>query len=249
MSRLLRFRYDVQLTFSVPVRQHAFVLRCLPRDRPWQQVLDLTLALDPAVPVAMQKDGFGNLLQIGRLEDSHDHFRYTVQGTVRRDDARRTPEPCHPVFRLPSAYTIPDAGLRAFLDSLNLPERPADRAWALAQAVHDRLRYVPGATGVATTAAQAFAAGEGVCQDFAHICRWPGWPGWRPATSTACPRARAPAMPGVRSGWTASGRASTPPAASGPTRATCASARGGTSATAPLSGACLLALRTSASWP
>lgn len=169
MSRLLRFVYDVQLEFSVPVRQHAFVLRCLPPDRPWQQVLDLTLALDPAVPVAMQRDGFGNLLQIGRLEDSHDHFRYTVQGTVRRDDARRAPEPCHPVFRLPSAFTTPDAGLRGFLDSLNLPEHLADRAWALAQAVHDRLRYVPGATGVATTAAQAFAAGEGVCQDFAHI--------------------------------------------------------------------------------
>ena len=50
-----------------------------------------------------------------------------------------------------------------------MPDTPRQLAWALAQAVHDRIAYVPGATGVATTAAQAFAAGQGVCQDFAHI--------------------------------------------------------------------------------
>lgn len=32
-----------------------------------------------------------------------------------------------------------------------------------------RLAYAPGATGVATTAAQAFHNGRGVCQDFAHV--------------------------------------------------------------------------------
>ena len=53
--------------------------------------------------------------------------------------------------------------------ALSLPETPRLRAWALAQAVHDGLAYVPGATGVATTAAQAFHEGRGVCQDFAHV--------------------------------------------------------------------------------
>ena len=42
MSRLLDFVYDVQLSFSVPVRRHAFVLRCLPDDGPGQRVLDLS---------------------------------------------------------------------------------------------------------------------------------------------------------------------------------------------------------------
>ena len=32
-----------------------------------------------------------------------------------------------------------------------------------------RLTYTPGVTGVSTTAAQAFALGQGVCQDYAHV--------------------------------------------------------------------------------
>ena len=42
------------------------------------------------------------------------------------------------------------------------------RAHALMAAVADAIRYVPGRTGAATTAAEALAQGEGVCQDHAH---------------------------------------------------------------------------------
>lgn len=169
MSRLLHFTYDIQLTFSRPVRQHSFVLRCLPPDLPEQQILDAALVLDPDVPFAVQRDGFGNLLQAGCIPEPHDRFRYTARGTARRDDSRRLPEPCHPMFRLPSACTAASEEMCRWLTELALPAPPREKAWALARAVHDRLAYVPGATSVSTTAAQAFAAGQGVCQDFAHI--------------------------------------------------------------------------------
>lgn len=169
MSRLLHFDYDVRLEFSQPVQQHSFVLRCLPPHLPEQQILDLSLALEPSVPVAVQRDGFGNLLQAGCISEPHSHFRYRVRGTALREDARRLPEPCHPVFRLPSPYTLPSPEMTAWLAGLALPDEPRARAWALARAVHDRLTYCPGTTGVTTTAAQAFAAGQGVCQDFAHV--------------------------------------------------------------------------------
>ena len=169
MRRLLHFRYAILLEFSRPVVRHSFVLRCLPPDLPWQRILDVTLALDPTVPVALQRDSFGNLIQAGCIEAPHTNFRYRVQGTALRDDSRRSAGPCHPVFRQPSAYTVPSPEMLCWLDGLQLPAQPRPRAWALAQAVHDRLSYTPGATGVATTAAQAFAAGQGVCQDFAHV--------------------------------------------------------------------------------
>ena len=35
-----------------------------------------------------------------------------------------------------------------FLEALRLPEKPLDKAWALSQAVHERLSYIPGSTGV-----------------------------------------------------------------------------------------------------
>lgn len=169
MSRRLRFEYDILLEFGEPVKGHAFVLRCIPPDFPGQQILDVTLTLEPQVPYALQRDGFGNLLQIGRVEAPHERFRYTVRGTARLDASLRAQEPCLPVFRFPSAYTAPGPEIGEYLRALRLPEAPEQRAWALAQAVRERMTYAPGETGVATTAAQAFASGRGVCQDFAHV--------------------------------------------------------------------------------
>ena len=169
MSRLLHFAYDIRLTFSAPVVRHAFVLRCLPPDVPGQQILDAGLALDPPVSFSMQRDSFGNLLEIGHLEEPHDHFWYTARGSARVDFEQRTLVCCSPIFRQSSFYTRLSPELAEWLASLSLPQNPRDLAWALAQAVHDRLDYAAGSTGVATTAAQAFHAGRGVCQDFAHI--------------------------------------------------------------------------------
>lgn len=165
----LRFFYDILLEFDAPVTGHAFALRCIPPSFPGQEILDAALDLDPQVPYARQRDGFGNLLQIGRVEGPHDHFRYTVRGTARLDPGSRRAEPCHPVFRFPSAYTAASPDMADYLQTLDLPEPPAERAWALAQAVRARMTYAPGETCVATTAAQAFGSGRGVCQDFAHI--------------------------------------------------------------------------------
>ena len=169
MSRLLHFRYETRLSFDSPVTGHTFVLRCLPPEFPGQQILDAALTLEPAAPFAWQRASFGNLLAIGRIDAPHTQFCYTARGTARVDLAARRAERCWPVFRLPSGYTQPSPEMAAWLQTLALPGAPRERAWALAQAVHRKLTYVPGATGVATTARQAFTAGRGVCQDFAHI--------------------------------------------------------------------------------
>jgi transglutaminase-like putative cysteine protease len=47
------------------------------------------------------------------------------------------------------------------------PDQVARRVCDL---VHDRVSYVPGASEVSTTAADAWAAGAGVCQDIGHLC-------------------------------------------------------------------------------
>ena len=169
MSRTLSFYYDILLTFGDAVRSHAFVLRCVPPSFPGQEILDASLALDPPVPFSLQHDGFGNLLEPGRVEAPHDRFRYTVRGTARLDLSRRVPETPHPVFRYPSPFTGTDGAMAGYLSGLALPEKPRARAWALAEAVRERMTYLPGVTGVHTTAAEAFAAGQGVCQDFAHV--------------------------------------------------------------------------------
>ena len=46
---------------------------------------------------------------------------------------------------------------------------PRATAEALLRLAHDRLEYGPGVTSVATTAAEAWEARAGVCQDYAHV--------------------------------------------------------------------------------
>ncbi len=167
--KTLNFFYDILLEFGAPVTGHDFLLRVIPPSLPGQEILDVTLSLDPCVPYARQHDGFGNLLQLGRIEEPHDHFRYTVRGTARLDHSRRRYGPTSPMYRYPSPLTAPDRSMRTWLHSLELPQSPRDLAWALSQAVHDRMEYRPGATGVHTTASEAFSLGAGVCQDFAHV--------------------------------------------------------------------------------
>lgn len=149
--------------------RHSFVLRCLPGDGPGQRVTAAALTLDPAVPYTEQRDSFGNRLQIGRLDAPHRHFHYRAEGTVVRDDSARGGEEDRPLFRYPSAFTQPDPALRQAAARLALPAAPREKAWALLEAVRARMVYTPGVTGVETTAAQAFALGLGVCQDFAHV--------------------------------------------------------------------------------
>lgn len=169
MSRRLEFFYDITLEFDVPVTEHCFVLRCLPAHFPGQQVLDAQLILHPDTSYTCQRDGFGNLLQIGRIDAPHTYFQYTASGTVCLDMQSRQAEPDNPLYRYPSVYTAPSPALRQLVQSLSLPPDTRRKAWALVEAVQHTMHYQPGVTGVSTTAADAFALGQGVCQDYAHI--------------------------------------------------------------------------------
>jgi transglutaminase-like putative cysteine protease len=46
---------------------------------------------------------------------------------------------------------------------------PHDTALLIVRAVYDRIEYQRGVTGVHSTGADAWTAGKGVCQDFAHV--------------------------------------------------------------------------------
>ena len=86
-----------------------------------------------------------------------------------------------PRYREPSRLTAPDAALRDAADELGgHDEHGLALAARICAFVHARMRYAPDTTTVDTTAAQAFALGSGVCQDFAHImlalCRVRGVP-------------------------------------------------------------------------
>lgn len=179
--RILSYSFETVTRMSEPVSMHDFVLRCSPLSSATQTVLDAQTVLAPECTLARQRDGFGNLLQVGRIVEPHDSFSFLSSGLVMADQAHERTCPADPVYRMPSHLAAASEGMRAFAASVPASTgaatdaaagggRPVlDRAVALAHAVFARMSYEPGATSVSTTAAQAFERGAGVCQDYAHI--------------------------------------------------------------------------------
>ena len=208
MRRGLSFYFDTVLNFSGSVREHNFLLRCIPADSPEQKILSYTLTVYPDGAASLGRDSFGNVVRAGRVVEAHDSFRYTLQGMAYRDDSQRLPGEAAPFYRYASPLTQVTPELEAFyasaekdMDGCNGPAiqtqsqnsvqaqgvadgrgtlNSLEKAKILCARVHDYYTYTPGETNVMTTAGEAFAAGKGVCQDYAHVlialCRMAGMP-------------------------------------------------------------------------
>jgi transglutaminase-like putative cysteine protease len=136
--------------------------------------------------VRWHEDGFGNLV----ISVEADRVEHAIQLDYEAV-LERSPGPFPAVdpraltdtrYRDFTPLTAPSPALREAAHALLAgTEDPGgalpDRINAF---VARHMRYVSGATTVATTAAEAFASGEGVCQDYAHVmlalCRLCGVP-------------------------------------------------------------------------
>ena len=103
-------------------------------------------------------------------------------GIVETDDGERTSvaggDPL-PYLRS-TALTAISPDLAAFAEGFRKQPMTQEALLALAQGIEMAVEFSPGSTHVGSTAADAFAAGLGVCQDHTHIflscCRYLGVP-------------------------------------------------------------------------
>lgn len=167
----LSFYFVTDNSYSQPVTEHDFILRCVPQDLPEQRLQYLRLYVKP-VPKGGNYgyDSFGNRTYTGRLPEEHRSFNYSVRGLAERDDSRqeKSGQPI-PGFYYPSVLTRPSDSLYALLASIRKEEDDLAQAEAFRMAIHRYMTYTPGATNVHTTAGEAAAKRAGVCQDYAHI--------------------------------------------------------------------------------
>jgi transglutaminase-like putative cysteine protease len=122
-------------------------------------------------------DTFGNVIHDLTLQRVEESVEFTTWVVVERD-ASSEAEPVHPDDRfLPaSRLTQPDKALRALAGELYAGfADPLELAEQINHQVYEHMTYGWGETSVATTAAEAWAGGVGVCQDYAHcmlaLCR------------------------------------------------------------------------------
>lgn len=172
----LRFDYTTKLEFSEPVSDHRFQLRVTPPNLPQQRICDLEFELNPECKIAQGIDSFYNPVVTGRIVEPHDYFNYHVGGIAFVDQKLIHKAAYKPLYRYQSDFTQQGPYLEQLTEQMR--EELANRSWYAAPleqasyvmgAVHDLLKYQPGATTVRTTAEEALEGGAGVCQDYAQI--------------------------------------------------------------------------------
>lgn len=171
-----RYRYNDPAMYSI---QH---LRLTPREDVSQHILNWRIST-PGHPRA-QQDAHGNTIHTLSLTSPHQEIMLVVDGEIETHDAPTLlprGDGLSPLAYLAaSTLAAPDEAITrfAFEHFAGSPRRAA--LLALMEAVCDKVRYRTGATDVDHTAAEAFALGEGVCQDQAHVfvacCRALGIP-------------------------------------------------------------------------
>lgn len=169
---LLQVDHVTLYRYEVPVRSAVQSHRLTPSACEGQRVLDWEVSVTGGTPGAGFRDGAGDVVQGWTVAGPVSEIAVTVRGRVETRDMAgvlRGPRESVP----PEAYlretpaTALDHGLRALALSVQAAER-LDLCHRLAGAVAGAIAYAPGATHAHTTAAEALAQGQGVCQDHAH---------------------------------------------------------------------------------
>ncbi len=167
----LHIRHETHYRYERPVKYSVQSLHLTPRRDPSQRALTWNITA-PGRRLE-QVDAYGNISHLLTIEQPHREIQIVVRGVVetadtegRQDDGDLSPL----AYLAPTALTAPNDDLKAFAhQALDHAKGPRERAYALAEAVFRAVRYKPGISDVQDSAAVALKAGEGVCQDHAHV--------------------------------------------------------------------------------
>jgi transglutaminase-like putative cysteine protease len=171
----LHIRHHTVYRYESPADYAAQILRMTPRAHDGMRVLSWAVTPDTGGRVCTFVDGYANLSHVLTVARRHDSLAVTVEGvveTVAMDGVMRgTEEPLLPVIYLRTTpLTAADDRIHALAtEAVTSGDRGTALLHRLMALVRERVAYRPGTTHVGTTAAEALAAGAGVCQDHAHV--------------------------------------------------------------------------------
>ncbi len=166
VDHVTRYSYDH------PVRSVVQSHRLAPANHAGQKVIEWEVTVSGGTKGSRHRDGAGDLIQAWTVAGPVTEVVVQVRGTVETEDLagvlrghRETVAPdCYLRDTLPTRL---DVALIALADSATAADT-LSLAHALSAVVSDAIAYRPGVTHAHTTAAEALALGEGVCQDHAH---------------------------------------------------------------------------------
>ncbi len=174
----IRVEHTTTFDYDGPARASYNEIRQVPVSTPRQTALEWKISTLPAAVQYPYRDYWGTRVVAFNVDAPHQ--RLSIQSTSLVDThpdgdpgtaswAEIAPAvDRHIEFCEASRYTEATPELVAVAAELRRDE-PAETVEAVAAWVHSSLEYLPGVTHVHTPAHEAFEAGRGVCQDFAHL--------------------------------------------------------------------------------
>lgn len=184
MRRYL-YCYNTIVSFSEPIGNHEFLIRCLPVLGEYMSVEEEHLVLPPDYWKHHGTDTFNNRIVYGGNREPHSALAYVSTGIISMHPYRINNDslplsiwlqPTH-LTTIISSFSFPPS----LLDDTKLAEMSLmEKAESIMHNVNSYLSYVPFSTDVETTAQEVVESRQGVCQDFSHlmiaICRIQGIP-------------------------------------------------------------------------
>ena len=170
----LLVRHQTIYRYDASAGRVAMRLKLMPVDTPAQTVLDWQVSVNDVPLTAFHANSYGEREAIWVRQDGLDHATIVAQGLVEtRETHGVVGGPASRVHALHYLRNTPltqaSDGIAAMARALPDGDGPLARLHALSAAVTSAVSYRAGVTTSATTAAQAFALGAGVCQDHAQI--------------------------------------------------------------------------------
>lgn len=171
----LSIRHTTHYRFARPVAHAIQRLRLTPKSTQGQEIVAWEMTFENAEHQFAYEDQHCNLTTLILMATGAQDVNVTCRGVVDTHDFAGVIG--HHSGHLPlwsflgeTALTKPGAGIRALVrEARKDGPDTLEALHALATRIRDKVAYQTGATGVGTTAEDAWSIGCGVCQDHAHL--------------------------------------------------------------------------------
>ena len=174
--------HTTKVTYSGAARASYNECRMTPPTMTRQTALATSVRTGSNVPIWSYRDYFGTTVSSFDIQEPHEELLVKASATVQTSAAPPAPVPLPWTElreRAAESYvleylretrrTTMDDDVVAAVGGRVAGADPAEAASEIIKWLREKVSYVAGSTGVQTSAQEAWDAGQGVCQDMAHI--------------------------------------------------------------------------------
>ena len=182
MGWRLEIVHKTRVVYEGTARASYNEARMTPVSLPTQTALETRVWTGAGTPVWSYVDYWGTRVSSFDIQAPHKELSVTSRSVV---ETGLAPAPSTPLtwsqlreiagsgrqaeYLWPTPRTTVSPALAAAARQAAADADPLEAAADIAALVRDRVAYVPGSTGVQTSAQEAWDQGQGVCQDIAHL--------------------------------------------------------------------------------